>query len=421
MNERGGSDVLNRPTIDFDHHSQNYGENFFEVYRDLRTNAPVAWTESHGGFWVISRHEDVLFAAQHGELFSSFNDVTRQTPFGGIGIPPVSGIQILPQEMDPPEVLKWRGILHPIFSPRAVEELRPMITNMVQWAIDQQIERGEAEFVGDIAAPLVAYIAMKWLGLPAEQWGSNLTVLTQISHTSQHDPHYAEIMAALNDSVEGFRSVVRARRSQPTDDVISYLAGAQIDGELIPEDRLVGLLFSLMTAAGDTTTQLLSVSTVYLGEHPDERERVRHDPALLASACEELLRFYTIAMISARTVTAAVELGGQQLRAGDRVLLSFLSANHDDKVFSEPDAVVLDRTPNPHAGFGLGAHRCLGSHFARATFATFFQHALVRLGDYELVAADVKASPFVPFHFGYERVPIRFTPGARVGAPEPVD
>lgn len=423
--------MLKNTTCPFDHHSHEYAQHAPEIYRELRETAPVEWTDSHGGFWVISRHEDVVFAAQNPEIFSSHHDLEGDSPFGGIGIPPVSKtVQILPQELDPPELLKYRRMLQPIFNLKSVEPMRPMISELVQWMIDQHIERGEAELVADIATPLPAYISMKWLGLPPEHWHGTLGVLTDISHTPQHDPHYAEVMAAVASVRESFRAEVHARRVgsgedttsyQPGDDVLSYLINAKLDGEPIPEERLVSLLFVLLAAGSDTMSQLLGSSFVYLGEHTDDRERLKRDPSLLRPACEELLRFYSVAMVNARTVTRDVTLGGQQLRAGDRVLLSWWSANHDEEVFEDPDTVVFSRSPNPHAAFGLGAHRCLGSHLARATFETFFGHFLERMGDYELIASEVKAYEFTPVHFGYERVPVRFPPGSRVGARNPFD
>ena len=185
------------------------------------------------------------------------------------------------------------------------------------------------------------------------------------------------------------------------------------------DEDLVGVLWNLIGGGLDTTTSLTSLSLLHLDAHHDLRQRLVDEPDLLIPATEEFLRFTSVNETLSRTVTKDVELGGQKLSRGDFLVLSWLSANFDEKVFERPDEVILDRAPNPHMAFGVGPHRCIGMHIARSLFDVMMREVLARIPDY---VVDREATDFYkgnPELAGVVAMPVTFTPGKPVGVPRP--
>jgi cytochrome P450 len=190
------------------------------------------------------------------------------------------------------------------------------------------------------------------------------------------------------------------------------------DDRPLTGEELASVLWNLVGGGLDTTTSLTSLSLHHLDEHPELREELIHRPELVATATEEFLRYYSVNESLTRTVTRDTELGGQQLRRGDYVLISWLSANHDESVFEQAEQVVLDRTPNRHLAFGVGPHRCIGMHMARSMFRVLLGEVLRRIPDYRI---DREATQFYagnPELTGVVKMPATFTPGPRVGPVE---
>jgi cytochrome P450 len=178
------------------------------------------------------------------------------------------------------------------------------------------------------------------------------------------------------------------------------------------------VLWNLVGGGLDTTTSLTSLSLLHLGTHPEDRRRLIDEPGLVHGATEEFLRFFTVNETLTRTVTADVELGGQQLARGDHLMMSWLSANRDESVFDRPDEVILDRAPNPHLAFGSGPHRCIGMHMARTMFQVLIREVLTRIPDYEVDLDRTQLYAGNPELNGVVRMPVRFTPGPRLGPAE---
>jgi cytochrome P450 len=212
--------------------------------------------------------------------------------------------------------------------------------------------------------------------------------------------------------------VAAERRAHPGDDVLSALVQADVGGRRLTDGEVQSVLWNLIGGGLDTTTSLTSLSLHHLDAHPELRAQLIDHPELIGAATEELLRFFSVNETLTRTITRDTELGGQQLRRGEHLMLSWLSANRDESVFDRADEVVLDRAANPHLAFGVGPHRCIGMHMARTMFQVLITEVLTRIPDY---AVDREATRFYagnPELNGVVTMPATFTPGPRTGPRE---
>ncbi len=408
-----------RTVIDFDHHSKAYAEqvdrNPTAYFQAMQTRNPVAWTNSHGGFWVVFRYADVRRVAEDDATFSSRHDLPDgSTPFEGIVIPPSPG-RTTPIEMDPPEFFDYRRMLNRRFAPAAVERLKPVMETFTNWCIDRHIESGRIDLVLDLASPVPALMTLYVLGIPLEHWPLYAEIGHAVVYTPPNSPEHPKVVAGDLRMREILLEIIRERRRNPGDgdDLITHIVNVQVAGRPLPDSELVEICALIVHGGVDTTTSLIAHSFDYLERHPDERRRLRGDPGLIPAACEEFLRYYTPTQSLARTATRDVELGGQLIKAGDRVMMCWASANHDPAVFDHPERIDLERFPNRHTGFGLGVHRCLGSNFARAQYAIVVEQALKRMPDYRLNRGQAERYETFGTINGYIKMPARFTPGTR--------
>jgi cytochrome P450 len=414
-----------RRVIDFDHHSREYAEqvarNPTAYFQEMQTKNPVAWTNSHGGFWVVFRYEDVRRVAEDDATFSSRRDLpVGVSPFAGIVIPPSPG-RTIPIEMDPPEFFDYRRMLNRRFAPAAVERLKPTMLEFTTWCIDQRIESGQIDLILDLASPVPAMMTLYVLGISLEHWPLYADIGHAVVYTPPSSPEHPKVVAGDLRMRAILREIIRERRRNPGEsaDLITHIAHAQIGGRPIPEAELVDICALIVHGGVDTTTSLIAHTFDYLESHPPERRRLTDNPGLIPSACEEFLRYYTPTQSLARTATRDVELGGQHIKAGDRVMMSWASANHDPAAFEHPEQIDLERFPNRHTGFGLGVHRCLGSNFARAQYTIVVEQAIKRMPDYRLNRGQAERYETFGTINGYVKMPATFTPGAPSGAPAP--
>jgi cytochrome P450 len=207
-----------------------------------------------------------------------------------------------------------------------------------------------------------------------------------------------------------------ARRREPRDDLLTELVHLRVDSDrLLSDAEITGVLWNLIGGGLDTTTSLTALALHYLDDHHDQRQQLIDDPGLLVPATEEFLRFFSVNETLSRTVTRDVSLGGQQLHRGDFLILSWLSANHDETEFVDPERVILARAPNRHLAFGVGPHRCIGMHLARTMFRVLMQEVLRRIPDYRIDRAATRFYQGNPELTGIVTMPARFTPGPVVG------
>ncbi|HWG74341.1 MAG TPA: cytochrome P450 [Acidimicrobiales bacterium] len=400
-----------RPVVDFDHHAPDFDARV--AYGRLRRTCPVAWTEAHGGFWVVSRHEDVSTVARQDATFSSGRD---ENGHGGIVIPEWNTETSIPIEMDPPESVPYRRMLNALLHPRAVEHMKPMIADVTTEVIDVFIEAGRCDLINDLTSPVAALVVALWIGFPRQDWKPLAQAVHDVFGSAPGTERAARGKAGMQWMVEEVHSLVHERRADPRDDVVSFLCAQQIEGRPLGDDEVVSMVKLLVGGGMDTTTSLTGQTLVHLCSHTEHRKWLRQDPSVLVSATEEFLRVFAPSQSMGRTATADVELGQCAIRKGDRVLLPWVAANFDEGVFDEPDQVVLDRPGNRHTSFGLGSHRCVGSHLARAMFQEMIRQVLERIPDYRVLTDRMVPYASHGNQTGWDSLPAVFTPGPRRGA-----
>lgn len=354
------------------------------------------------GYWALTRHADILEASKHPEIFSSAKGATS--------------IQDLPEEfnrffgglinMDDPRHGEQRRIVSRGFTPRALERLEASVARRADAVIDRVIERGECDFVQDIAAPLPLEIICDLMGIPESHERmvfERSNVILGLGDTELVPDAANIIQAAMGAGAELaqlMNEMAEARRREPRDDLTSALLNAELEGGALSGDDLTSFFVLLVVAGNETTRNAISHGMKALCDFPDERRRWASDFERHAgTAVEEIVRWSTPVIHMRRTCTRDTVLS-QEMKAGDKVVLWYASANRDEAVFDDPDAFRVDRNPNPHLAFGIGEHFCLGAHLARKTSGAIFGELVPRL---ELVEAAAPA----------ERVPSNLVPGLK--------
>ncbi|HEV7759648.1 MAG TPA: cytochrome P450 [Acidimicrobiales bacterium] len=420
--------MTERATTDFDHHSREFHAERHERWAELR-QCPVAHNPRYGGFWVVSGYPEVAAVSRDAETYSSLYLPEPVDGIDYIGITGVPRASHLPKvgiaEVEGPYHRSLRRVLNGHLVPAAINRLEPLMRSAATWFLDQRIEDGEMDLVLDYTSPVPALLTMVLVGLPPDNWQHYAEMFHgTIAYRPGSDEHRRSV-ANLPAMVGELQGLIADRRQKGNGDLITELIEAEVDDDTpgerrhLTDDELVAVLWNVIGGGLDTTTSLTSLALHHLDEHPDLRQRLIDEPDLIGPATEEFLRFFSVNETLTRTVTRDVELGGQQLGPGDHLMISWLSANRDPAVFACPDDVVLDREANPHLAFGVGPHRCIGSHMARTLFQVLLREVLTRIPDY---AVDRGATRFYqgnPELNGVVRMPARFTPGARTGPDQP--
>lgn len=406
-------DSRDRPVVEFDHNSAAHSADPVAAYGRLRAEAPVAWTDAHGGFWVLSDYDAVFAAARDDELFSS-----ARSPHGGEGLAnviPKAPVRLhIPVELDDPEHRSYRRILNPVTSPAAVAELEPMIRRWTTWFIDQVIEDGACDLASVIGVPAV--VTLDWLGLDAGDWRRYSKALHSVLADRAGSPaHTHAVEVDIPWMERQITEAIAGRRARPRGDLISHLLAQEVDGAPITDDAAYSMIELLISGGVGTTASLVSQTLVHLARHPDQRQRLIDERELMPRAVEEFLRAFSPTQALARTVTRDVEFRGCPLRAGDRALLAWSSANRDPAQFEHPDEVDLDRWPNRHTAFGMGVHRCAGAHLGRAIARELLGQILARMPDFVIDESGLETYAHQGVNAGYQRIPASFTPGPRLG------
>ncbi len=406
-----GGGVTKQPLIDFDHYRQRSLAESDRAWRDVRQECPVAWTEANGGHWVISGYQEVATAFKDWETFSSARvdpDVSSLS-VGNLKIPP-----LYPEELDPPEWHPLRRILSELLSPGAVQRLQPRIAHWVTHAIDQVIESGQCDMTDDIACPIPAAVSLELLGFPQSDWARMSNAFHGTGSFDRTTPEFAQALADVAWVGTRVQEELLERLGHPREDAMSFIVSHDVDGHQIALSDAEAVVLLVVGGGVDTTTSLTSSALLYLGRHSDLRPRFLDDPTILDSGTEEFLRMYPPARTHARIAARDTELGGCHIAAGDRVLLSEVSACHDESAFPDAEQFIVDRFPNRHVAFGLGIHRCPGSHLARAQFKEIVRQVLLRMPDYRVDQAQVVEYPNWSGIGGWARIPATFSPGRRV-------
>jgi cytochrome P450 family 142 subfamily A polypeptide 1 len=376
-----------------------------EAYRWMRANQPVF--RDRNGLAGATTYQAIIDAERNPELFSNTGGIRPEQP----GMPYMI-------DMDDPSHLVRRKLVNAGFTRKRVTEKEPSIGRLCDALIDAVCERGECDFVRDIAAPLPMAVIGDMLGVLPEERGMLLKwsddLVTGLS--SHIDPAGAEAQAVMNAFAaytEFTMGIIGKRRAEPTDDLFSILVNSEVEGQRMSDDEIVMETLLILIGGDETTRHTLSGGTEQLVRHRDQREALVSDRALLPGAIEEMLRWTSPVKNMCRTLTADNEFHGMPLRDGEKIMLLFESANFDETQFENPDQFDIRRDPNGHVAFGFGTHFCLGNQLARMELRLMTDRVLERLPDLRL-ADDDDLLPLRPANFvsGLESMPMVFTPSA---------
>lgn len=378
-----------------------------ELFARLRREAPVCRHPEDGGpgFWAVTRYDDVVTVSRDSATYSSFA--------GGTMIADATPEQLfvvrqMMLNMDPPQHTKLRALINKGFTPRMVALLQERVAELARAIVDRVLPRGECDFVSDVAGELPSYVIAELMGIPLED-GRELYRLTERMHTADRSSEgLAKGTQAIVEMMSYASGIRDEKRARPANDIASTLLAAEVDGEKLTDLEFDMFFLLLINAGGDTTRNLVAGGMLELLRHPEQLRLLREDPAKLPVAIEEMLRFTSPVIHFRRTATRDVELGGQRIAAGEKVVVFYSSANRDESVFPDADRFDVTRTPNEHVAFGGGGvHYCLGANLARVEIRALFGEVLSRLGDVELAGpVERLRSNFIN---GPRRMPVRFT------------
>ncbi|MGV0037015.1 cytochrome P450 [Mycobacterium colombiense] len=389
------------------HSPDFYAGDPYPIYRELRNTTPVVWNDVTN-FWALLKYEDVRYVSGHPLAFSSTKGITIPDPTQPE--PVQEGNLIF---TDPPRHRQLRKLINSGFTRRQVQLLEPKVRQIVKGIVDGVDPSREYEFAEEIAAPLPTRMIAEMLGAPPEDWEQFRAWSDAAVGTADPDIELDSIVA-LGELYEYFTKLIAARRSGEVsgqDDLLSILAAAEVDGERLSDADLLNFSFLLLVAGNETTRNLIALGTLALIDHPDQFALLRSNPSLLPSAVEEMLRYTSPVTHMARRATENIEIRGQQIKAGDTVVMLYGAANRDEEIFG-PTSEEFDitRNPNPHIAFGAGEHACLGAQLARLEARVMFE---VLLGAYPTIelTGDVSRlrATMVP---GVKRMPIRLGTGS---------
>jgi cholest-4-en-3-one 26-monooxygenase len=377
----------------------------------LRAHAPVFWHADGGepgwpGFWAVLAHEDVEHVSRHPELFSS---AQRLALFGEVPEDHIVLQRLMMLNMDPPQHTRQRAFVNRGFTPRMIGQLEKHIAEICNSLLDDVQQRGAADFVTDIAAPLPLWVICELVGAPVEDRGRIFELSNRLIGSA--DPEFVatpeeQQNAAAEVYAYGERLAAR-RRESPQDDIVTKLLQPNDHGEALTSDEF-DLFFLLLTVAGNETTRNAAAGGMLaLFEHPDQWDRLVADPRLIPTAAEEIVRWVSPVNLFRRTAVQDTELGGQPIAAGDKVVVFYASANRDEAVFPAGGQFDVGRDPNPHVGFGGGGpHFCLGRHLAALELRVLLQALTERMPAIQLDGEPSRLrSNFIN---GIKHMPVRF-------------
>jgi cholest-4-en-3-one 26-monooxygenase len=384
-----------------------YGGDPFPAFAWMREHAPAYFDES-AGVWGITRYLDIKEISKDPDTFSNAG-----------GIRPDSDALPMMIDMDAPEHVRRRRLVSEGFTPVRIRQREEEIRSICDAIIDRVCERGRADFVSEIAAPLPMIVIGNMLGVAPEdrdellRWSDDMLKALgspdpgAMDRASLAAMEYADYITAIAE---------QRRRDAQSDDLVGTLVHAEIEGDRLDESSIIYESLLILIGGDETTRHVISGGMFELLRHPDQLRALRDDRTLMPSAVEEMLRWVSPIKNMARQMTTDTELHGETLRRGQKLLLLYPSANRDERTFEDPERFDILRSPNDHMAFGFGAHFCLGNRLARMELSVMFDRILDRLPDLALADGDEPPKRAANFVSGYETMDVVFTPSAPVGA-----
>lgn len=353
------ADALRQRLSTFSIHDNSLVDDIYDLFAQMRTSCPVAYSEADHGFWAVSRYDDVLRCMKDADTYSVSH---------GVSIPANENRPMwIPMAIDPPQHTDYRRDLNMLFSPRAIKAIEDETGLRARQFLKPIVERGYGNVVTEFAGPFPCVTFLLILGAPV----ADLDQLVQWEHTlvsAIWDEKAREELATrvFPEIVAYFNRLLdeRVASDDPPDDLLTGISRARVGDRPYTRDEMLRLCAFLVIAGLDTVTQALARSMIFFAEEPEYLRQLAERPDLIPGAVEELLRVFAI-VNPGRWVTQDTELDGVPIKAGDTVLLMTTSAGRDEQAFAHPEVVDFEREHNRHLSFGAGAHRCLGSHLAR--------------------------------------------------------
>jgi cytochrome P450 len=358
----------------FDHNDHEMRRECAHVYSTLRGACPVFHSETWGGFWVASRYEDVYEVGRDPERFASG---------AGVMVPPMGhGRPLKPMEADAPEHPAYRRLLLPSFAPAEVARMEADVRALAVSLVDEVVDKGEADLYEMLGKPLPLLMITLLLGIERDEmfWEATDTLMYgRLSGVGE-----AAIVEAADHLYAFMERQVEDRRQKPSDDLISLMLTGTVDGRPYTDDEVLDLCCFMLVAGLENTAFSIRATLRHLAVHPEHLAAVVADRSAVTNLVEQSLRLYAPVTALARTVTRDTEVAGQPIRAGERILMLFGSANRDDAVFDDPDEFHLERRDGRHMAFGIGPHRCIGSHLARLEVRIAVEEFIRRVPEFTL-------------------------------------
>lgn len=386
----------------FDQTADGFSERALSVYRSMRQNCPITHSDRLGGFWVVSKYESIVKILRQPDVFASGDGIVIPAlPFPNRGIP---------TESDPPLHSDYRGVFMPFLTPKAVAGYEPLVRRRVCALIDSFIGDGEADFVAQFAKRLPGQVVAEFFGFDLHDGERCYEWISTMMAPPDGEPSTA--LAAGQKLLDFIVALLAQARAEPKNSLISsvttYVTKA---GTRFSDEECIGLVFTAIVGALETTVSGLTSIVVFLDQFPEARAQLIADPTLAHHAVQEVLRLSTPAHCPARTVRRDVEVDGITFKAGDRVLLLFGSANHDEERFTEPELFRLDRGRNSHLTFGHGIHRCVGAPLAELELRVTLEEIIKRMPGIRVLS---QSGPAIRNGgtWGYESLGVEFTPSA---------
>jgi len=391
-----------------------------ETFALLRREAPVWWYDwpLGRGYWCVTKHADVVAVSRDTKTFTSEQGANLEDLDEEQRIVRQSML-----ETDPPRHTRLRGLVGPSFTPRAIKAYELALRELTAAVLDNALPLGEFDFIEEVAKQLPIRVLARLLGAPDEDtdrlidWGDRMIgntdpELADVLSDSPQSEQYRMLPFRSPASLELFEyahQIATERRRAPEEDLVSKLVQSEIDGERLTEQEIDAMFLLLVVAGNETTRQAIAHGMLALAEHREQWRRLADDPQLVWTAgADEILRWSSPVLHCRRTATRDVEFGGQTIRAGDKVVVWYVSANFDEEVFADPLRFDVGRQPNPHITFGGGGpHFCLGAHLAKLEVQIMFDALLPRLADIELTGRPERMR--TNFTNALKRMPVRVT------------
>lgn len=368
----------------------------WDRYARIRETCPVAHSDAHGGFWVLSRYRDVERAAHDWQTFSSADGATIPRAPGQAKIPPI--------DFDPPQQRAYRKIFAQILGRPQVAGFEPRLREIINELVDGFHRAEGGDFIAQVALPLPLQVLIEMLGFSPTTVGRVRELSERMWEGFGHEavpPALAELLGLLEDEA-------MTRRASPRDDLVSQIVNADLAGRRLTEDELRNILAALVIAGHETTLNAAGTLIFSIAGDQALQQRLRDGAASVESAVEEGLRLWSPAHLFARTVTRDAEIGGQRLRAGERALLIYAAADRDPEVFAQPDVFDPDRTPHRHLAFGWGVHMCVGAHLARTELRLLVAR-MVSHGPFAISGEATFSHLEGGHHMGVRNLPLGFS------------